>query len=423
MRKRIQKGLAGIGGMYPATQNNGFGFASDIMGFQAQNLVQQMQMNQQSLTPPKINIDQSKFQLSGPNTTAPVPQLTDFIQPPLSDPSTARAGGNTGGTSFSESKFGKGLAMGAQVGSMLTQFIPDQDKDVNEVDGTLKQVRGAGQQFLVSSGNPLLMGIGAADMLIDKMGGHSDASQGLGTGTDIANAVASFVPGLGWLSKKTDKYSQDEMIKTSSAYTGQVTKGEKVAKNAGARLFFGGSKANDKTRRMKLEDANTMAILQQGRDQRAASNYGGISLGNQMTLNGGVRPLRVKEGAKLQEARKIIQTASQVTCTAFREGGKVNVIPEGAFHKNKHHMEQLGDEYKDLTTKGIPVVTEGKGGELTQQAEIERNEIIFNLDVTKKLEELMQDGSEEAALEAGKLLAIEIMENTIDNTGLIKEIS
>jgi len=42
--------------------------------------------------------------------------------------------------------------------------------------------------------------------------------------------------------------------------------------------------------------------------------------------------------------------------------------------------------------------------------------------VTNKLEELMKDGSAKAALEAGKLLVEEILHNTIDNTGLIKEV-
>ena len=62
------------------------------------------------------------------------------------------------------------------------------------------------------------------------------------------------------------------------------------------------------------------------------------------------------------------------------------------------------------------------GAKLEQTAEIERNEIIFNLSVTNKLEELMKDGSAKAALEAGKLLVEEILHNTIDNTGLIKEV-
>lgn len=106
---------------------------------------------------------------------------------------------------------------------------------------------------------------------------------------------------------------------------------------------------------------------------------------------------------------------------AFKEGGKVNsrdmnVIPEGALHARLNHMDN-----KDFTKKGIPVVAKN-GDKLEQTAEIERNEIIFNLSVTNKLEELMKDGSAKAALEAGKLLAEEILHNTIDNTGLIKEV-
>lgn len=95
----------------------------------------------------------------------------------------------------------------------------------------------------------------------------------------------------------------------------------------------------------------------------------------------------------------------------FKEGGKFNLIPEGALHARKHNMEVEG-----ITPKGIPVVSQAKGGELEQQAEIEREEIIFRLEVTKKLEDLAKDGSDEAAIEAGKLLVEEILYNTIDNT-------
>ena len=119
----------------------------------------------------------------------------------------------------------------------------------------------------------------------------------------------------------------------------------------------------------------------------------------------------------------------------FKEGGKTkesdipeieettqkNVIPEGALHKNKHHMEHA----EGLTKKGIPVIDED--GE--QQAEIEHSEIIFTLEVTKKLEEYYEifysestsnKEKEQAALEAGKLLVYQILENTEDRTGLIE---
>ena len=104
----------------------------------------------------------------------------------------------------------------------------------------------------------------------------------------------------------------------------------------------------------------------------------------------------------------------------FAEGGKVNVIPDGALHAHKHHLEDISPEYEQVTSKGIPVVTEEEGGKLKQHAEIERNEIILRLEVTKKLEKLMKDGSDDAAIEAGKLLAHEIINNTVDNTGLME---
>ena len=100
----------------------------------------------------------------------------------------------------------------------------------------------------------------------------------------------------------------------------------------------------------------------------------------------------------------------------FKEGGKVNVIPEGALHKNKHHLEKIDEKFEDVTTKGIPVIVESERGEVVQQAEVERQEIIFRLEVTKKLEELSKKHTDDAAIEAGKLLVQEILYNTIDNT-------
>lgn len=118
----------------------------------------------------------------------------------------------------------------------------------------------------------------------------------------------------------------------------------------------------------------------------------------------------------------------------FKDGGKTektelvkleetnqkNIIPEGALHKNKHHIENT----EGLTQKGIPVID--NDGE--QQAEIELDEIIFTLEVTKKLEELhkiYKEGTnkerDNAAIEAGKLLVQEILYNTDDRTGLISK--
>lgn len=150
-----------------------------------------------------------------------------------------------------------------------------------------------------------------------------------------------------------------------------------------------------------------------------------------------------KDGGELINNQKAIQETNSEwqpninleTIQTMSEGGKTrepkepnqetnqkNVIPEGALHAHKHHMENA----EDLTKKGIPVV-DNKG---EQQAEVEKNEIIFSLEVTKQLEELhrkyqseesTQKEKDEIAIEAGKLLVYEILHNTIDRTGLIKE--
>lgn len=146
---------------------------------------------------------------------------------------------------------------------------------------------------------------------------------------------------------------------------------------------------------------------------------------------------KLKEGGQLEESKEWTPIIS-LDIQKLEEGGKTdkpkqesekveetnqkNVIPEGALHAHRHHMENA----EDLTKKGIPVV-DNKG---EQQAEIERNEIIFSLEVTKQLEDLhkryqgytnTQKEKDELAIEAGKLLVYEILHNTEDRTGLIKE--
>lgn len=109
---------------------------------------------------------------------------------------------------------------------------------------------------------------------------------------------------------------------------------------------------------------------------------------------------------------------------AFKQGGQMNVIPEGALHARKNNMEGAGE---DFTHKGIPVVD--NDGE--QQAEIERNEVIFNKDLTDfiesnykkfKSEETKNSEKDEIAIKVGKRLVKELLTNTDDRTGLISEV-
>ena len=98
-------------------------------------------------------------------------------------------------------------------------------------------------------------------------------------------------------------------------------------------------------------------------------------------------------------------------------GTDTNILPEGALHARLNHLEGSSENLEDITKKGIPVLDENGD----QVAEIEKEELVLRLEVTKKIEELMKDGTEDAMIEAGKLLVAEIIENTQDNTGQITE--
>lgn len=105
-----------------------------------------------------------------------------------------------------------------------------------------------------------------------------------------------------------------------------------------------------------------------------------------------------------------------------KKGGQMNVIPEGALHARKNHLTEVDDMYKQVTHKGIPVITIEDGGEVVQHAEVEHSEIIFTKEVTDKMEEYRKQGTDEAAIECGKMLVKEILYNTDDRSGVIQTV-
>lgn len=132
-----------------------------------------------------------------------------------------------------------------------------------------------------------------------------------------------------------------------------------------------------------------------------------------------------KNGGSIIEliSETTISLVNPLDIPEFQNGGSINVIPDGALHARKHNMNLDG-----ITEKGIPVVSEKDNGKIEQQAEIEKEEVIFRLEVTQKLEELekkyyseeaSQKEKDEYALEAGKLITEELLHNTKDNVGLL----
>ena len=132
-----------------------------------------------------------------------------------------------------------------------------------------------------------------------------------------------------------------------------------------------------------------------------------------------------KNGGSIIEltSETTISLVNPLDIPEFQNGGSINVIPDGALHARKHNMNLDG-----ITEKGIPVISEKDDGKIEQQAEIEKEEVIFRLEVTQKLEELekkyyseeaSQKEKDEYALEAGKLITEELLHNTKDNAGLL----
>lgn len=349
-----------------------------------------------------------------------------------------------GGGLFSKANIGNTMSKAGGYADMIGSFIPK--KEQSALTTGLNQGYDAAANMISS-----VPGVGTLVGGAMKIGGMlSDGLTALGVGTDqmtttdkILDSKFMKLTPMGLVNafgaKKADTIYKDNETweQQGSAYGGSMAKVDDALTKSGKKYgAFSGKarrKANAQIAEAKRQQNLVSDINQEAQDAFAASNYSGIGLRNELALSGGYRNMAVgRNGMKIldaesQWAREVLTKAKirpkeklEEQSPKFAEGGKVNVIPDGALHAHKHHLEDISPEYEQVTSKGIPVVTEEEGGKLKQHAEIERNEIIFRLEVTKKLEELMKDGSDDAAIEAGKLLAHEIINNTVDNTGLME---
>lgn len=299
-------------------------------------------------------------------------------------------------------------------------------------------IKGGITDFAIKSNNPIAMAVGVGMKALDAIGSvtgiaqdniDKDAGARFGITGGLNNALG-YIPGastiFGLFAKNTasaDVISQ-EVQDIGGAYSSTLGDLE-AAQKLGNKRIFGRNKrkqinsaiedANETNRKMyDISTTNTYRkqsdygndIMQQNLNRYAGSNYMSNAL--------------AKYGMKImsvEEAKEILALRQQdADIQAFANGGQINVIPEGARHSRLNHLEEVHDDLSDVTKKGIPVVTPTEDGDLEQVAEVEVGEIILNLEVTKKLEELMKDGSDKAAIEAGKLLAKEIITNTDDKS-------
>lgn len=391
----------------------------------------------------------------GSNLTPPLPQpasLTSMIQQPqfptkLELPDSVRQW-NQNQTSkiqkayTKQNNLNKGFGLAGNIADVAGSLIPPTEQSA--------LTTGLNQGYDAAA--MAIPGVGTIIGGAMKVGGMlSDGLTALGVGTDQMTTADKILDSkflkltpLGLVNaigaKKADTITKDSEAfeQVGSSYGGTQSTVDDALTKSGKKygLLSGGArnKANRQIHNAQMQQSKMSNIADEAQMAFTASNN--PLLGPQLQLNGGYQQNTVKAGksglkmdrdfakrvVKLSKGQKEKRKKIQEEVAGFKNGGAVNVIPDGALHAHKHHLENVDEKFEDVTAKGIPVITEEKGGDIKQHAEVEREEIIFNLEVTKQLEKLMQDGSDEAAIEAGKLLVHEILENTVDNTGLLNTV-
>lgn len=407
----------------------------------------------------------SEVLTGGSNLTPPLPQpasLTSMIQTPsfpttLELPDSVKQWNQNQASKIQraytkKANLNKGFGIAGSIADVAGSLIPKTEQSAL-TEGLNQGYDAAANAAMAIPGVGTIIG-GAM-----KVGGMlSDGLTALGVGTDQMTTADKILDSkflkltpLGLVNaigaKKADTITKDNEAfeQVGSSYGGtQATVDDALTKSGKKYGLLSGkarNKANQQIHNAQMQQSKMSNIADEAQMAFTASNNPLIGLGTQLQLNGGYQQSTVRAGksglkmdrefakrviklsnGKKSKAKKIQEEVRAEEVAGFQKGGAVNVIPDGALHAHKHHLEDVDGKFEEVTTKGIPVITEEKGGDIKQHAEVEREEIIFNLDVTKQLEKLMQDGSDEAAIEAGKLLVHEILENTVDNTGLLKTV-
>lgn len=348
---------------------------------------------------------------------------------------------SSGGQTNNKKDWSKYIGVAQSAGSAIDAFTQAKTDPSDSQAQLQNQVRGGISDAAIQSGNPIAMAIGVGSKLVDAIGAQTglnldniDKEAGKDAGISGAargfNNLMNYIPGnsmiWGAFASKTQNADviSDEVKDIQGAYGDSYSDLESAQKLSGKRFLFGRRKANKfineaNETNQKMQDiatTNTLRkqsdygndIMQQNLNRYAGTNYMYNAVGKQ-----GMKLMSIEQAKLILMMRKNVE---QKELQIFANGGAINIIPEGARHSRLNHLDEVHDDFEDVTKKGIPVVTPTENGDLEQVAEVECGEIIFSKSVTEKLEELMKDGSDEAAIEAGKLLVKEIIKNTDDKT-------
>ena len=323
--------------------------------------------------------------------------------------------GSTIGNNWFASNASRGImsAAGEMINMANDAIFSKSSSNRSASDQSASEIRSNMSDAAIKSGNPIAMAIGLGSKIVD---GAMDATgarssqiskevkekTGITGAARFLNNAMNFLPGnpLAMGGKKlTDAELSQETENIRSAFTGTLDDIDAAQSIGGSRVNF---MLSGKTRRrmnnyVKEQNRknNLLTDISRTNTLRKQSDYAqDLNKQNFNRYSGNTyQNMAVgKEGLKLPN-REMLDAIYAKKVTTFKDGGVIgvdsNVIPEGALHKELNHMEEYNEELdKVITDKGIAVVTTDKDGKVEQVAEIEKEEIVFRLELTKKIEEL-----------------------------------
>lgn len=364
-----------------------------------------------------------------------------------------QSGENSGGDHSNSSSFLSGFSgLGAKAGDFLAgigdslggekygSFSEDEKAAQSSIRSALEMIPGYGTAIAAATG--LVDAVGSATGL-NLSSVNKDTAERAGIKGTEFNKIMNMLPGnsiiWGGISrlagnKRTETLDvSDDIMSMADGFSGTINDFKAAQDLGNKQLFFDQTKKANEYINSQRSALSLMNRIQKTNTQRKESDYYQDLQNQNINRYAGNNYLNThvgKKGMKLmsvEEARRIANLKLENNSTEkLQNGGNIpgidkSIIPEGSLHARKNNLAELNPDLEDATKKGIPVMV-SEGGQISgQTAEIEKEELIFRLEITQKLEELMKDGSEEAMIEAGKIITCEIIKNTQDNAEQITE--
>ena len=301
----------------------------------------------------------------------------------------------------------------SKLGSSIKGGVSQMATPINAVIGGISGLSGMAQAL--GSKDKTIKTIGLADSGVQTVSAAADMIvPGAGTALNLVNSIGGNLIGT---PKSIKQFSINQGL--GSGFGGVQSNAESTKSATGSyqqaglagKLFAGsGLKKRVKESNIQQSIASNLVSNQNKMIDAARGSQDMFDLKSSQRQNRGMYN-SPNSSITINKKGGVIKPALK-----YKNGGLINIVVDGSLHSRKHDLKKL-DQFKDanITEKGVVVVSKEYGGTLLQHAEVETGELILNREVTEKLNKLFEINDEAAQIEAGKILAYEIVKNTKDN--------